>query len=364
MSRMGCMWRFYAMWGIFLLCPSVLLLGNIVNLIFSTNNWIANKDGILNVWFVKRGWFWTSLIAWWCILKYKSYEMKILRKHFKRYLLFILWWYIYTQRLWIRIEPIMDLIFVFTGGRCDFKVFNEEMNLNPDFHDSEQRRSRSLRRLLAWFQNRNSRNKFLNDQTLYWLKCRIDMVDCERLSTSGQLINEFILNSISQNHNIRSSSNCARLGGHWIGGHDPSGHIFLLSLMLLFLMEEFVLLWEIFIPILKKSTVRYRGQFLNYLKELLKVGLFLELFNCYRDDFNWIKTIINLPIKCLKVLFKIVALLSVFVVWENPIVLLIILILTWLWSMFITSMLFHSFWEQCTGLLSAYAIVMVMKGVL
>lgn len=31
-----------------------------------------NKDGLVNAMLVKKGWFWTSLVGWWCIIRYRA----------------------------------------------------------------------------------------------------------------------------------------------------------------------------------------------------------------------------------------------------------------------------------------------------
>ncbi|CAI5058080.1 ATV_HP_G0025400.mRNA.1.CDS.1 [Saccharomyces cerevisiae] len=37
---------------------------------------------------------------------------------------------------------------------------------------------------------------------------------------------------------LTTSAQCRRFGGHWAGGHDPSGHVFLATLMCMFLLGE------------------------------------------------------------------------------------------------------------------------------
>lgn len=45
-----------------------------------------------------------------------------------------------------------------------------------------------------------------------------------------------------------------------------------------------------------------------------------------------------------------------FVVWRNPVILLVLFTFLWWWSLLITTIAFHTLWEQLSGLLCAYVV--------
>ena len=58
-----------------IVCPATLLLGHLCPTRFPDDlQYRINKDGLLNSFFVKRGWFWTSAIGWWCMIRYRSFN--------------------------------------------------------------------------------------------------------------------------------------------------------------------------------------------------------------------------------------------------------------------------------------------------
>jgi hypothetical protein len=89
-------------------------------------NWfnITHKSNLFNQYFVKFGWFWTSLI-------FLIYAMKVIHvnnrvqaaKSVIRWILATLYWYFITQQFFG--PSIIDRIFVFTGGRCYDKYHSE-----------------------------------------------------------------------------------------------------------------------------------------------------------------------------------------------------------------------------------------------
>ncbi|GBC04702.1 hypothetical protein RclHR1_05810014 [Rhizophagus clarus] len=95
---------------------------------FETSSWfdyfnITHKSNLINQYFVKKGWFWTSII-------FIIYSPRVIHankpgQYFKfviRWILATLYWYSITQRFFG--PSIMDRIFVFTGGKCDdYQVF-------------------------------------------------------------------------------------------------------------------------------------------------------------------------------------------------------------------------------------------------
>lgn len=148
------------------LYPLALLLGQIVCIVNPSPSYFSNKRNIFNVLFVKQGWLWTTIV-------YVLHAVHTIRtfgannklggpvKYVIRYSAAMIWWLFFTQ--WLFGLPIMDRVFVITGGTCEG-------------------------------------------------------VDVENLGTV-------------------TSALCRARGGVWIGGHDPSGHTFLMvhsSLMLWF----------------------------------------------------------------------------------------------------------------------------------
>ncbi|EDK46259.1 conserved hypothetical protein [Lodderomyces elongisporus NRRL YB-4239] len=199
-------------------------------------NYYNDKRNVLNQWFVKRGWGWTTLVV---VLFYSLFavpqilnstlttataarttttarrvdeneddsvlvsgkkEKKLyttkserLSKYFLgaivRYLLLTIWWVLFTQ--WCFGLPIMDKIFVVSGGACVIEP--------PQFAASQQKISNSQHLF----------GKFIQDlETLVWRSSSV------------------------------SSYHCRKLRGNWEGGHDPLGHVFLMIHSSLYLYLE------------------------------------------------------------------------------------------------------------------------------
>ncbi|RIA84934.1 inositol phospholipid synthesis and fat-storage-inducing TM-domain-containing protein [Glomus cerebriforme] len=79
---------------------------------------LSHKSNILNLFFVKRGWFWTSFI-------FIIYSIRVIHannphqiaKSVMRWILATCYWYIVTQRFYNG-PSIIDRIFLYTGGKC------------------------------------------------------------------------------------------------------------------------------------------------------------------------------------------------------------------------------------------------------
>ncbi|KAL9114982.1 MAG: hypothetical protein Q9227_001225 [Pyrenula ochraceoflavens] len=145
-------------------------------------NYFANKRNVFNLYFVKIGWFWTTLAFVTLVLlshnsstkSQRSLRTAALSQAFLRYFLVTGLWIVTTQ--WFFGPAWIDRGFTFTGGRCDFVT-------------SEAARSRG-----------------------------IDNVEL-----------------------ILSESSCKNVGGIWKGGWDISGHFFMLILSSGFLLAELYL---------------------------------------------------------------------------------------------------------------------------
>lgn len=134
------------------LYPAIVVLGSMASFT-AHDSFFADKRNFINQWFVKRGWLWFTL----CYVAAVFRQKKPHWKHIVlRYVVATLWWVIFAQ--WLFGAPLMDRIFVWTGGQC-----------------------------------------------------------------SGDTV-------------VTTSRACRLTGGTWSGGHDPSGHIFIIvhsSLVLL-----------------------------------------------------------------------------------------------------------------------------------
>ncbi|KAF2502742.1 hypothetical protein BU16DRAFT_449764 [Lophium mytilinum] len=130
-------------------------------------SYFAKKKNIFNVYFVKVGWFWTTLAFVAFVLTNPGLGVPlrpyVTRRRITaslRYLAVTAWWTVITQ--WFFGAPLIDRGFRFTGGQCEM------------LRDAEARE---------------------------------EMSDAREYFTAAA---------------------CKAVGGQWKGGHDISGHVFLL----------------------------------------------------------------------------------------------------------------------------------------
>lgn len=149
--------------------PCTLFLGSFIQLLdIVPLSYFSDKRNIINTYLIKRGWFWVSLIT--AYHSFNIYRRKSAHRHIAirniavRYVLASVWWIFFAQ--WFFGSPLMDKIFIFTGGSC-----------------SE--------------------------------------IGVENYSTTSV-----------------SSAQCRSMGGKWGGGHDPSGHTFLMVHSSLYILME------------------------------------------------------------------------------------------------------------------------------
>lgn len=206
---------------VLLLYPLTISLGQLIS--FTTSlissaaseaNYFTSKGNIINQVFVKRGWFWTVVLLGYYLYQHKSLIRNKL-KVISRILLSTVWWILFTQ--WFFGIPIMDRVFVASGGEC---VLNEATSV-----------TRAI-------------NEFDKDQA--------------------------------------SSLSCRKLRGQWVGGHDPSGHVFLLvhgSIMIWFeILELGGFVTEIIEVLNKLKSCKDLKSFLLILIKSSAFGIFLILF--------------------------------------------------------------------------------------
>lgn len=145
----------------------------------STSSYFSHKRNFFNIFFVKYGWLWTTLVFLIHISRLRSSPRA---KALFRYALATIWWISVTQ--WFFGPPIMDRTFLVTGGKCQL------VGTDP-------------------------------------------MLAKEEMGTVQMVF---------------TSAACKVAGGKWSGGHDLSGHVFLLTHASLFL-------WSELLPILSLSGV-------------------------------------------------------------------------------------------------------------
>ncbi|KAK5139098.1 hypothetical protein LTR04_003890, partial [Oleoguttula sp. CCFEE 6159] len=173
--------------------PGTLVLGSLFSILNSTTrntpysattqshpaalapSYFARKSNVFNQYFVKLGWFWTTLAFVLFLFSHSSLgpprQLTALTprrlRAAARYALVTTWWLLITQ--WCFGPPIIDRGFRFTGGQCEL--------VYADTARAEARRA--------------------------------GMSDARQLLTNAA---------------------CKAVGGTWKGGYDISGHVFLLIL--------------------------------------------------------------------------------------------------------------------------------------
>lgn len=327
-------------------CPSLF----ITPYIFPFSIQEADKDGFINVYFVKIGWFWTTLVSLLCIIRYSD-----VLHHWKRYVLISLWWVMFTQEFF-GLTPLMDLIFLYSGGACSFDIFevsDNEAILNGNFHETTFRRSRGLKRLLKWLHNGNGSDN---------LKDAITSLIYSNSTKFDVALNEEI---IELSKAIRSSSSCAKVGGHWVGGHDPSGHIFLITLMLMMMAGELSYYKNHAFHRLRRTTPRFLRKILSLVIQLFDNSGIANLW-LMQDSGHGTFYLLFLkpPLSCFNTLTSIIFWFLRFLIWENPLILLVSLMSVWAWSFIVTMLLFHTLAEKVSGFLSAYIVSLIIYSTL
>lgn len=142
-------------------------------------NYFARKNNIFNQYFVKIGWFW-STVAFGTLLSQLRHRTTTTNNKNKlpqallRYALATFFWYLTTQ--WFFGPGIIDRAFVLTGGRCERVAADQEHRHHLGFHEE------------------------------------------------GEGLGRVVLEEMF------SATACKAAGGHWMGGHDVSGHVFMLVL--------------------------------------------------------------------------------------------------------------------------------------
>jgi len=157
-----------------LIYPATLALASVFYLLSPSptvnESYFSHKRNLVNVVFVKYGWFWTTAVF---LVHMSRLRFSSKPKALLRWMLATVWWISVTQ--WFFGPPLMDRTFLITGGACE--VLNKA---NADPNDA----------------------------------------------------------GMSKGEMLLTSAACKLQGGRWTGGHDLSGHVFLLTHASLFLWSE------------------------------------------------------------------------------------------------------------------------------
>ena len=160
-SQLSSYLRILAVYALIILTGSAL--GHIGYFGREGDHFFASRSNLLNKYFVKLGWGWFTPAFWLSVWARRPRNML---KSALNYCLGTTYWLLFTQ--WLRGPPLMDRIFLSTGGSCELEVSD-------------------------------------------------------------------VIKQVS------SSSACRKAGGVWVGGHDPSGHVFIL-------VHTSMLLWTELLP--------------------------------------------------------------------------------------------------------------------
>ncbi|CAG8434181.1 8469_t:CDS:1 [Funneliformis mosseae] len=76
----------------------------------------SNRSNLINKYFVKIGWFWTTIVFIIYAILIHTNKLEQFVKAIIRLLLASLYWYLFTQ--WLFGPSLLDRVFVFTGGEC------------------------------------------------------------------------------------------------------------------------------------------------------------------------------------------------------------------------------------------------------
>ncbi|KAI3405494.2 hypothetical protein KGF56_001512 [Candida oxycetoniae] len=262
-------------------------------------NYFNNKGNFLNYFFVKRGWGWTTLVIMFYyfghVFRYliESNKKKSNDKEAKigtviggailRYGLATIWWYLFTQ--WCFGLPIMDKVFIFTGGAC---------HLEPVSSSSSSGTIPPLRE-----KHTNIAKHFVQDiETMIWKSSSV------------------------------TSRNCRQVNGSWIGGHDPSGHVFLMIHSSLYLYFE-------------------SARFFNWKSLVQTACYFVDKIKAKNNKNN--NKRIDVRVEDTARLIGDLAQLSI-----------VFLIALWWFMLLMTNVYFHSILEKLVGLMFGYVGIFVI----
>ncbi|EDO15249.1 hypothetical protein Kpol_461p2 [Vanderwaltozyma polyspora DSM 70294] len=349
-------------------CPFLFLIAySIYYINEGASNLNIDRDNFLNVIFVKKGWFWTTIVVWYSL--FMTNVNLINKKFIKRYFALTFWWYVFTQGIsFLNIPPVMDIWFVYTGGVCSFDVFDDLGGANITFQDTSSRRVKAIKKLYSILLKNT--DGVATQGHIQRLKCALDnKSNCNSVSSPPN-INADIKNTVFKLDPLVDmvSSNCRAHGGHWVGGHDPSGHMFILTLMIMLISSE--------IPrIIKFKYLRSNGRIEDESKkESSFKRICISITKLFDNGAIWniinnnpttvseyiYQVLILPPLTFASSIIKILFLITKSILIENPVILLTSLLLLWAYSFLVTIIVFHTISEQITGFLSAYIMAVII----
>lgn len=247
--------------------PMIIILGQLMSYFSpdeTIHNYFTSRGNLVNRFFVKQGWFWTLFTYFNIIyskIKNRIVQRKVILISILRVSLITICWLLFTQ--WFFGPPLMDRIFVLTGGQCT-NIQESSIPL-------------SLKNLFEISSNKNGL--------------------AENLLTSKSI----------------SSASCKRMKGCWEGGHDPSGHVFLLTL----------------------STSL----------------LILESIELYTSEDNLLEALLNKNLSWNQIII-------------HPTMLTLVVVVSGLSMLLMTIIKYHSFNEQITGLSVALVVIWAVNVVI
>ncbi|KAF2091529.1 hypothetical protein K490DRAFT_52731 [Saccharata proteae CBS 121410] len=229
-------------------------------------SYFAQKKNIFNVYFVKKGWLWTTLAFFLFIFTHPSLGPPLrpvvtprrLRAS-ARWACVTLWWVVVTQ--WFFGPPLIDTLFRFTGGQCEM------------------------------------------------------------------LRDEAARDGISDARVYVTAATCKLAGGSWKGGHDISGHVFLLIL-------GSMLLWFEILPAVLRSEGLRDGRRIVMFDGAVKTAGAEAQRDGMAADGKPLEKDAGLGVK----------------------VALGVMSLSW-WMLLMTAAFFHTWFEKFTGLLVAFGAI-------
>ncbi|KAI9482930.1 MAG: inositol phospholipid synthesis and fat-storage-inducing TM-domain-containing protein [Benjaminiella poitrasii] len=199
-----------------ILYPSTVLIAFLYSVLGNPpNTYFSSKRNIFNVFFVKIGWFWVTLVYFIYLFFVRSKQGQNTQAFARGALRFVavtIYWYVMTQ--WLFGPSFIDRVYVLTGGKC-----------------------------ISLKQEKSS------------------LIGTEDLFAT-----------------VVQQQVCRKLGGQWTGGHDVSGHCVLLIHASLFLWEELSWLFYNQEP-LNTMKRENKSQFYSVMSVIALIGLWwLMLF--------------------------------------------------------------------------------------
>lgn len=291
--------------------------------IMVNHNYFTSKGNIINRFFVKQGWGWTTLVFVLILSKYllvasknkKQVNKKLyydLLKSIGKFTIITGWWILFTQ--WCFGKPIMDRVFLATGGKCG------------DISHSNK--------LLEYIESHPSIKSFLRQVEL----------DTGSYLMPGPVIPKNMELPVDHKYEAAiSSAVCRRIGGKWTGGHDPSGHCFLLVQSSLFILFELMPLARILLQDLYETHETFR--WLVDRSETLSISVKHYIYGDKDAKSS------SIPERNQTRLSQVVRFIC------NPLVAGVSLVTLWCWMLLVTSTYFHSLVELLGGTFAGYFAV-------